>query len=104
MTTSGSAGRTGGGRLVDDTRLDESRSNDSRSDDAKKTEASLWAGRVRASGATALCGLRVVHQPEAGVLSAENLDGFCELTYEKLVLATGARERFLPFPGWTLHN
>jgi len=93
-----------GGARVEDTRLDDSRTNDSQSDDAKKTEASRWAGRVRASGATALCGFRVVHQPEAGVLLAENLDGFCELTYEKLVLATGARERFLPFPGWTLPN
>ncbi len=81
-----------------------SESDNSRSEDEKKTEASSWAERVRASGATALCGLRVVHQPEAGVLLAENLDGFCELTYEKLVLATGARERFLPFPGWTLPN
>ena len=41
---------------------------------------------------------------KTGVLLAENLDGFCELSYEKLVLATGARERFLPFPGWTLPN
>ncbi len=79
--------------------LDESRSND-----ARKTEPSQWAERVLASGAIALCGLRVVHQPEAGVLLAENLEGFCELTYQKLVLATGAREKFLPFPGWTLPN
>jgi NADPH-dependent 2,4-dienoyl-CoA reductase/sulfur reductase-like enzyme len=27
-----------------------------------------------------------------------------ELSYKHLVLATGARERFLPFPGWTLPN
>ena len=27
-----------------------------------------------------------------------------ELHYDKLILATGARERFLPFPGWTLPN
>jgi len=27
-----------------------------------------------------------------------------ELRYRQLVLATGARERFLPFPGWTLPN
>jgi D-hydroxyproline dehydrogenase subunit alpha len=77
---------------------------DSPSEDTKKTKASQWADRLRASGVTALCGLRVVHQPEAGVLLAENLHGVCELTYEKLVLATGARERFLPFPGWTLPN
>ena len=79
-------------------------SNGAQSNKGKKTAASQWADRVRLSGATALCGLRVVHQPEPGVLLAENLDGFCELTYEKLVLATGARERFLPFPGWTLPN
>jgi D-hydroxyproline dehydrogenase subunit alpha len=74
------------------------------SGDPHDAEASKWAQRVRTSGATALCGLRVVHQPEAGILLAENLDGFCELKYDKLVLATGARERFLPFPGWTLPN
>src|SRR5689334_3745213 len=74
------------------------------SGDSKDTVASHWARRLRRSGAMALCGLRVVHQPEPGVLLAENLDGFCELSYEKLVLATGARERFLPFPGWTLQN
>src|SRR5258708_10506436 len=70
----------------------------------RRTEAGKWAERGRISGATALCGLRVVHQPASGILLAENLDGFCELSYSKLVLATGARERFLPFPGWTLPN
>jgi D-hydroxyproline dehydrogenase subunit alpha len=74
------------------------------SDHSKNRDASNWAHRLSKSGATALCGLRVVHQPDAGVLLAENLDGFCELSYKKLVLATGARERFLPFPGWTLPN
>src|SRR5579863_8095414 len=74
------------------------------SDDTQQTEASRWSERVRASEVIALCGLRVVHHPQAGVLLAENLEGFCELTYDKLVLATGARERFLPFPGWTLPN
>jgi NADPH-dependent 2,4-dienoyl-CoA reductase/sulfur reductase-like enzyme len=64
----------------------------------------VWAERVRAAGVTALCGVRVVHQPEAGILLAESRDRLCELTYQKLILATGARERFLPFPGWTLPN
>jgi NADPH-dependent 2,4-dienoyl-CoA reductase/sulfur reductase-like enzyme len=76
----------------------------SKPEDTQKVEASDWGERVRTSGVTGLCGLRVVHAPEAGVLLAERLDGFCELIYEKLVLATGARERFLPFPGWTLPN
>ena len=34
----------------------------------------------------------------------ETFDGDFELGYRNLVLATGARERFLPFPGWTLPN
>ena len=70
----------------------------------QKADASKWAERIRTSKVTVLCGLRIVHQPEAGILLAENSGGFCELTYQKLVLATGARERFLPFPGWTLPN
>jgi D-hydroxyproline dehydrogenase subunit alpha len=35
-------------------------------------------------------------------LLAETPDGVLELHGKKLILATGARERFLPFPGWTL--
>ena len=78
--------------------------NDQQHSDQQNPDASKWLQRMSASGATALCGLRVVHQPEAGVLLAESLSDLCELKYEKLVLATGARERFLPFPGWTLPN
>jgi NADPH-dependent 2,4-dienoyl-CoA reductase/sulfur reductase-like enzyme len=37
-------------------------------------------------------------------LLAETHDELLELEYCKLVIATGARERFLPFPGWTLPN
>ena len=70
----------------------------------KNHDASKWLQRIRISGVSALCGLRVVHQPEAGVLVAESINGLCELRYDKLVLATGARERFVPFPGWTLPN
>ncbi len=50
-----------------------------------------------------LCG-RVFHQPEPRVLLAEGDGGVDELQYEQLILATGAREIFLPFPGWTLPN
>ena len=39
-----------------------------------------------------------------GTLLAETNSGTCELNYTSVVLATGARERFLPFPGWTLPN
>lgn len=37
-------------------------------------------------------------------LLAETPNGTVELSFEKLILATGARERFLPFPNWTLPN
>ena len=67
-------------------------------------EARHWEQRLRAAGAEILCGTRVFHQPEPGVLLAESEDQSFELSYRKLVLSTGARERFLPFPGWTLPN
>jgi NADPH-dependent 2,4-dienoyl-CoA reductase/sulfur reductase-like enzyme len=63
-----------------------------------------WRELFRAAEITKLYGKRVFHAPESGVLLAEGSDDLCELRYQKLVLATGARERFLPFPGWTLPN
>ncbi len=64
----------------------------------------VWLARLKKAGVIMLCGKRVFHHPEAGVLMAEGLDDVWELSYRDLVLATGARERFLPFPGWTLPN
>jgi NADPH-dependent 2,4-dienoyl-CoA reductase/sulfur reductase-like enzyme len=58
------------------------------------------------SGATLLSSHRVFDAPAPGTLHA-----ICEtaqnpevvaLHYDHLILTTGARERFLPFPGWTL--
>lgn len=43
-------------------------------------------------------------QPAPGILLVDTDDGPRELAYHKLILAVGARERFLPFPGWTLPN
>ena len=74
------------------------------SDGSHSTEPSSWQSRVRTAGVTLLCGKRVFHQPEASILLAEGPDDVVELSYRALVLATGARERFLPFPGWTLPN
>lgn len=51
-----------------------------------------------------LSGKRVFENPAPGILLAEGAEGVSELRYKKLILATGARERFLPFPGWTLPN
>jgi len=68
------------------------------------TEAAEWYLRLQKAGVTALSGKRVFDQPAPGVLLAEGDEDLLELRYRKLILATGARERFLPFPGWTLPN
>ncbi|HEY9125881.1 MAG TPA: FAD/NAD(P)-binding oxidoreductase [Acidobacteriaceae bacterium] len=56
----------------------------------------------RRSGATLLSNRQVVEAREPGTLQAlagERIESF---RWERLIIATGARERFLPFPGWTL--
>lgn len=73
-------------------------------DDNPAAGGQIWrAGGVPVAPSIELhCQTRVVDQPAPGVLRAENPDGIMDFRYRKLVLATGARERFLPFPGWTL--
>src|SRR5262249_25693634 len=66
--------------------------------------AKKWSERLRHSVVQILRGFRVFDQPRPGVLLAESPDAMREITYSRLVLSTGARERFLPFPGWTLPN
>ena len=67
-------------------------------------EARAWFERIRSVDVEVISGARVFQQPHAGMLMAETSEGVRELNYDSLVLATGARERFLPFPGWTLPN
>jgi NADPH-dependent 2,4-dienoyl-CoA reductase/sulfur reductase-like enzyme len=67
-------------------------------------EASDWFKKLYSTNVEFIRGARIVDQPEAGLLLAETFDSLSELRYSKLILATGARERFLPFPGWTLPN
>ena len=45
-----------------------------------------------------------VFAQDGGSLLAETPSEKIRIEYKKLILATGARERFLPFPGWTLPN
>lgn len=67
-------------------------------------QSAEWHERLEKTNISVLCGKRVFQQPEPGLLLAEGADNLLELRYRALVLATGARERFLPFPGWTLPN
>lgn len=49
-----------------------------------------------------LCPAAVFDARHPHELSAETADGAITLQYQRLVLALGAAERFVPFPGWTL--
>ena len=75
-----------------------------KSQDSRVAEAGNWLRKLAAARVEILPAMEVYAQQCAGRLVAESLDGVSELSYKKLILCTGARERFLPFPGWTLPN
>lgn len=65
--------------------------------------ARRWLQRLGASGASVRTGFAVVDAPAPHVLLAAAPDGATlRVRARAQVIATGARERFLPFPGWTL--
>ena len=55
-------------------------------------------------GVKIVCGTTVIDAPSAGVIVGLGQLGVTRFEYQKLILAVGARELFLPFPGWTLPN
>lgn len=63
--------------------------------------ARRWMGRLRASGAELVGGATVI-DAAPGLLLCDRGGAPLRVVAPALVLATGARERFLPFPGWTL--
>jgi NADPH-dependent 2,4-dienoyl-CoA reductase/sulfur reductase-like enzyme len=65
-------------------------------------QARSWIERFQRSGATVLNGTAVIAAPTPGVLMAERDQQPLQIRWQRLILATGARELFLPFPGWTL--
>jgi thioredoxin reductase len=68
-------------------------------------KGSPWFQKFRDSGAVLLTGRRVIGGNAAKrMVQIEMQMGSTELEYENLILATGARELFLPFTGWTLPN
>lgn len=74
----------------------------SKGDDAKRKALAA----LQSSGVEMLLGRRVVDAPRPGILRVvvETADGAMpeSIAWDRLILATGARELFLPFPGWTL--
>jgi len=72
-------------------------------DDNPAPGGQIWRGESPdLPNAKLICGARVVAAPAPHRLTVETFDSAFEVAYGALVLATGARERFLPFPGWTL--
>ena len=68
-------------------------------------ESGDWFDRFRRSkNIHVMRGTRVFDAPSERALRAETSDGVTKVGYEKLIIAAGARERFVPFPGWTLPN
>lgn len=69
-------------------------------------EARRWLARLERSGARVLAGTSVVDatgDDRGGfALVGERHDGRVTMRAGQLIVATGARELFLPFPGWTL--
>ena len=58
--------------------------------------------RLAQAGVRVLAGTRVVMPLPDRTLLIDGPEGARRLRWTRLVLATGARERLLPFPGWTL--
>lgn len=80
------------------------RASSDKADDSHHGSAAQWQSRLLAARITRLQGWSVFDQPDSHTLRAERSGEVTDIHFENLVLATGARERFLPFPGWTLPN
>ncbi|GCE45405.1 thioredoxin reductase [Thermosporothrix hazakensis] len=65
-------------------------------------QARVWLSLAELPEVTPLYRTKVVAPLGTRALLAERPDGPVLIEFERLILATGARERFLPFPGWTL--
>jgi D-hydroxyproline dehydrogenase subunit alpha len=69
---------------------------------ATDSTAARWLQALRASPVECCYGLRLVDFPARGQAVFDSAEGAQRVHYERLVIAGGARERLLPFPGWTL--
>ena len=63
-----------------------------------------WFQRAADARVKFIAGARVVAFPYPRAVTAETFNRAITIEYNRLILAPGARELFLPFPGWTLPN
>ena len=75
-----------------------------RSPDGLPALGRRWLARLRHSPATWIPSATVLDAGEPRTLLAERDGRAFAVRYRALVIATGAAERFIPFPGWTLPN
>jgi NADPH-dependent 2,4-dienoyl-CoA reductase/sulfur reductase-like enzyme len=61
-----------------------------------------WTERLRRTSVEVWTGWQAIELSAPGILRVERNGEGCDLQFGKLILATGARELFLPFPGWTM--
>ncbi len=61
-----------------------------------------WTTRLKRTSCEIWTGWQAIDRPTPGVLRLERDGEGCDIGFDRLIVATGARERFLPFPGWTL--
>ncbi len=66
--------------------------------------SSLWRERARAAGVDVLNSCTVVQRVGERELLVDGGAGACAIRAGAIVIATGASELLLPFPGWTLPN
>jgi D-hydroxyproline dehydrogenase subunit alpha len=65
-------------------------------------EYDRWTARLRLTSCELWTGSRAIDRPAPDILRVEREGELRDVSFRKLILASGARERFLPFPGWTL--
>ncbi|MFZ0745983.1 MAG: FAD/NAD(P)-binding oxidoreductase [Terracidiphilus sp.] len=75
-----------------------------RSGAVQPATARKWLAKLDSASVIRLHGWHVFDSPTRGMLRTESTNECRDLRYGQLILATGARERFLPFPRWTLPN
>ena len=75
-----------------------------RRDQRKQHPGHAWITEAGRCGVEFIYGANIFDQPGPGLLLAETRERVLEIGYRQLILATGARERLLPVPGWTLPN
>ncbi len=67
-------------------------------------EASELIRRLDSNDVRFVAGTTIYDARPEGVIYGSAQGGNSRFLFDKLIIATGARERYLPFPGWTLPN